>query len=173
MPGYKDLWRLLRSTECSFDARWALKVSPSKLDRMLKSKRLWRMIEQDRRIVEIAVQYNASFYVAQLMDKLPRMPDSSPKLRQAFMDLVKLSTKSLLPADGSPAAVVQGRAGHLAKARRGRVSNNSRTRPWNNSRERPSNSRCGRSSNSSGERLASRGRRSASSRGWRQVNSRD
>ncbi|MFB3893972.1 MAG: hypothetical protein ACE15C_18340 [Phycisphaerae bacterium] len=66
MPGYKDLWRLLKTRQSVEDIRIALAISPSKLARLFASKRLWRLIEQDRRMTEVIVRYTAANWLANM-----------------------------------------------------------------------------------------------------------
>ena len=102
MASYKQLWMLLRTSECAADVRRLMQVPPSKLDRMFESKRLWKLVEQDRRMMEVITQYHASYYVGKLMLSLGNMPSTSPELRKACMDVIRLSLRPVQCSNPPP-----------------------------------------------------------------------
>jgi hypothetical protein len=51
MPGYKDLWKLLKTAQHPSDVTGALNLPPSKIDRLLRSKRLRKLIATDMNIL--------------------------------------------------------------------------------------------------------------------------
>ena len=56
MPGYRDMWKLLRTARSPVEVTQGLGLPPSKVLRLLQSKRLRKLVEMDMLIVAAQIE---------------------------------------------------------------------------------------------------------------------